>query len=169
MRVVKIEEKADSQSLSALLLKANLSTIQSEKALAALQALNPHVDITKVPAGTVLLVPDTPSFKVSASDPALGNALGEFQQVVLTALDETAANLKASTAARAAERADIMAVLKGAPLKRIIESDSALKQQVADATKALQEEEQADQAEETLARASKAALAKIAELRKRVG
>ena len=67
MRVVKIEEKADSQSLSALLLKANLSTIQSEKALAALQALNPHVDITKVPAGTVLLVPDTPSFKVSAS------------------------------------------------------------------------------------------------------
>jgi hypothetical protein len=62
-----------------------------------------------------------------------------------------------------------MAVLKGVPLKRIIESDSALKQQVADATKALQAEEQADQAEETLARASKAALAKIAELRKRLG
>ena len=38
MRVVKIEEKADSTSLSALLLKANLSTIQSERALAALQA-----------------------------------------------------------------------------------------------------------------------------------
>ena len=55
MRVVKIEEKANSESLSALLLKANLSNIQSEKALAALQALNPHVDITKVPAGTVLL------------------------------------------------------------------------------------------------------------------
>jgi hypothetical protein len=169
MRVVKIEEKADPKSLSALLLKANLSTIQSEKALAALQALNPHVDITKVPAGTVLLVPDMPSFKVSASDPVLGSALGEFQQVVRTALEQTAANLKAGTAARAAERADIMAVLKGAPLKRIIESDSVLKQQVADATKALQAEEQADQAEETLARASKAALAKIAELRKRVG
>lgn len=169
MRVIKIEEKADSQSLSALLLKANLSTIQSEKALAALQALNPQVDITNIPAGTVLLVPDTPSFKVSASDPALGNALGEFQQVVRTALDETAANLKASTAARAAERADIVAVLKGAPLKRIIESDSAVKHQVAEATKALEEEEQADQAEETLARASKAALAKIAELRERLG
>jgi hypothetical protein len=169
MRVVKLEEKADLTSLSTLLLKANLSTIQSEKALAALRALNPHVDITEVPAGTVLLVPDAPSFKVSASDPVLGNALGEFQQVVRTALDETAANLKASTAARAAERADIMAVLKGAPLRRIIEADSALKQQVADATKALQEEEEADKSEETLARASKAALAKIAELRKRLG
>src|SRR5262249_22363349 len=169
MRVVKIEEKADSESLSALLLKANLSTIQSEKALAALQALNPHVDLTKVPAGTVLLVPDMPSFKVSVSDPVLGNALGEFEQVVRTALEQTAANLKASTAARAAERADIVAVLKGAPLRRIIESDSALKQQVRNATKALQEEQQADQAEETLARASKAALAKIAQLRKRLG
>jgi len=72
MRVVKIEEKADSKSLSALLLKANLSTIQSEKALAALQALNPHVDITKVTTGTVLLVPDTPSFKVSAERPRAG-------------------------------------------------------------------------------------------------
>jgi hypothetical protein len=43
-----------------------------------------------------------------------------------------------------------------------------VKQQIADATKALQEEEQADQAEETLARASQAVLAKIAELRKRL-
>jgi len=169
MRVVKIEEKADSKSLSALLLKANLSTTQSERALAALHAVNPHVDITKVPAGTILLVPDTPSFKVSASDPVLGNALGEFQQIVRATLDQAGTDLKASSAARAAERAEIVAVLKGAPLRRIIESDSALKQQVADATKALQEEEQADQAEETLARASKAALAKIAELRKSLG
>jgi len=166
MRVITIEEKADSKSLSARLLKANLSTIQSEKALAALQALNPHVDITKVPAGTVLLVPDLPSFKVSASDSVLGDALGEFQQIVRTALEQAAANLKASTAARAAERADVAAVLESAALKRVIKSDSELKQQVADASKALKEEEQAGQAEETLARASKAALAKIAELRK---
>lgn len=169
MRVVKIEEKADSKSLSALLLKANLSATQTERALAALRVTNPHVDIAKVPAGTILVVPDTPSFKVSASDPVLGDALVEFQRIVRATLDQAGADLKASSAARAAERADIVAVLKGAPLRRIIESDSALKQQVADATKALQEEERADQAEETLARASKAALAKIAELRKSLG
>jgi hypothetical protein len=62
-----------------------------------------------------------------------------------------------------------MAVLKGAPFKRIIDSDSALKQQVADATKALQEEEQADRAEETLAGASRWRWRKLLELRKRVG
>ena len=59
-------------------------------------------------------------------------------------------------------------MLKGDALKRLIKSDGELKQQVADATKALKGEE-ADQAEEVLARTSKAALAKITELRKRAG
>lgn len=80
----------------------------------------------------------------------------------------SARSFAASRAARAAERAEITAVLKGDALKRLIESDGELKQQVADATKALKREE-ADQAEEVLARTSKAALAKITELRKRAG
>ncbi|MGZ8390373.1 MAG: hypothetical protein ACXWVL_07245, partial [Rhodoplanes sp.] len=90
------------------------------------------------------------------------------QKIVQTALDQAATNLKASRTARAAERAEITAVLKGDALKRLIESDGELKQQVADATKALKREE-ADQAEEVLARTSKAALPKITELRKRAG
>jgi hypothetical protein len=53
-------------------------------------------------------------------------------------------------------------------LRSLAPGPSCVKQQIADATKALQEEEQADQAEETLARASQAVLAKIAELRKRL-
>ena len=168
MRMVTIKDRTDFQALSARLLKANLSSPQSEKALESLRALNPHADIRDVPAGTVLLVPDTPGFKVSESDPVLGDALGELQRIIQTALDQAATNLKASRAARAAERAEITAVLKGDALNRLIESDSELKQQVADASRALKEEE-ADQAEEVLARTSKAALAKIAELRKRGG
>jgi hypothetical protein len=168
MRMVTIKDRTDFQALSARLLKANLSTPQSEKALASLRALNPHADIHDVPAGTVLLVPDTPGFKVSESDPVLGDALGELQKIIQTALEQAAANLKASRTARTAERAEITVVLKGDALKRLMESDGDLKQQVADASKALKEEE-ADQAEEVVARTSKAALAKITELRKRVG
>src|SRR5262249_17885880 len=88
---------------------------------------------------------------VHLSDSVLGDALGY-------GAGANGRQSKSEYRGPRGERADIAAVLKGAPLKRIIESDSALKQQVADATKALQEEEQADQAEETLARASKATL-----------
>ncbi len=167
MRMVTIKDRTDFEALSARLLKANLSSPQSEKALASLRALNPHTDMRDMPAGTVLLVPDTPGFKVSESDPVLGDPLGELQKIVQTALDQAAGNLKANRAARAAERAEITAVLKGDAIRRLMDLDGELKQQVADVSKVLKEEE-ADQAEEVLARTSKAALAKINELRKRV-
>lgn len=170
MRSITIKEATDSKALHALLLKANLSAQQTEKAIASLKALNPQVDLDKVKAGTVLLVPDMPSFKVSASTSVLGDALGEFQQVVRAALTSTAANLRTSTAARAAERADIMAALNGAPLKGVTDKDPALKQQVGKARDALkQEEKESAGAEDVLTNMTKAALGKIADLRKQKG
>src|SRR5262249_12488449 len=164
MRSITIKEATDSKALHALLLKANLSAPQTEKAIASLKALNPQVDLDKVKPGTVLLLPDMPSFKVSASTSVLGDALGEFQQVVKAALEATRASLHANTAARAAERADIMEVLDGAPLKTAVGKDAALKKQLGQAQEALkQEEKDAGKAEEILGNITKVALAKLAD------
>jgi hypothetical protein len=152
------------------LLSARLSSGQADSALAALQALNPHADFKKLRAGTVLLVPDAPSFKASASDSVAGETFDGFQQLVRSALGSATENLKAGNLERAGERDEVIEVTKRAAVKRIIDADAELKQQVTDATKAFKEDQQqAEQAEQDLAAASKAALAKLAELKKLLG
>ena len=88
-----------------------------------------------------------------------GETFAGFQRLVKSALSGAADNLKAGNAARASEREEFAAIVKRAAVKRMIDSDADLKQQVADAAKAHQDEgQQADQAEQTLVAASKAAL-----------
>jgi hypothetical protein len=158
------------QDLSGRLLKARLSSGQTASAIEALQALNPGVNLEQLTAGTVLFVPDTPSFKVSASDSVPGKPLDDLQQLMRQALDAAAKDLKAGNAARAAERADVIAAMKIDSVARILASDAELKQLAADATKAFtDDQQQADQAEQALAAASNAALAKLAELSKLLG
>ena len=87
MRMIVIKQETDLQGLSARLLSGRLASGKAHSALESLQALNPHVDLKKVAAGTVLLVPDSPSFKASASDSVPGNALSDFQELAQTGLE----------------------------------------------------------------------------------
>ena len=168
MRTLVIKQDTDIDALSSQLFKARLSAGQVKSALASLQAMNRHADFTKLRAGTVLIIPDSPNFKVSASESVQGGALDDFQHLARTALAQAAADVKASAAARAAERADVVAALKSAPLRRALESDAELKQQVEEAIKALkQDEQQMEEAEPLLAQVSKAAMSKLADLSKR--
>ena len=112
LRILVIRDKDKDTDLRDRLLSAALTSEQADSALEALQALNPHTDIRKPSAGTVLLVPDTPAFKASASVPVLGETFDSFQQLVKSALSNAAENLKAANAARAAERDEVMAVIK---------------------------------------------------------
>jgi len=156
--------------LTGLLLKANLSNAQTASAIDAVKALNPDVNLDQPAPDTVIFVPDSPSFKVSVSDPVAGGPLGDLQQLVRQVLDGAAKDLKAANAARAAERDDVAAALKVAAVARMIGDDAELKQQAADAVNAFKaDQQQADQAEQALAAASKAALAKLAEVTKLVG
>jgi hypothetical protein len=170
MRMLTIRHNTDLQGLSTLLLDARLSSARSDAALGALQAANPHADLKNLRAGTVLFVPEQPGFKVSASVSPSSDAFGDFQQMVRTALGQAADNMKTANAARANDLAAVTAAIKSAAVKRLIDSDRELAKQVADDTKALeQDQEQAKQGEQTLAQASRAALATLAELGKRLG
>ena len=90
--------------------------------------------------------------------------------MLIGALTDAANRLKTANAARAAERADLSAVLKSAAFKRAAGDDRDVLQQVGDAQKVLAAEEAEDkQAEETLTAMSKAALAALAQLTKVAG
>lgn len=169
MRMIVIKEDTDLEALSGTLLRARLGASKTDAALELLKALNPHV-VGRLRPGSVVLVPDEPSFKPSVTDPVANETFEDFRKLVHDDLLAAAKKLKTGNAARAAERAEVTATVKGAAGKRLIESDAELKQQVADATKAIKEEQQHDeQAAQSLEAASKAALAKLAELGKLLG
>lgn len=167
MRMLTIRDDTDLQSLSGLLLDARISSARAEAALDSLQAVNPHADLRNLRAGTVLFVPEAPGFKTAVSASPASGALGDFQQMVRSALAGAAEKLKAGNAAREDGRAAVAAVIRTAAIKRILDSDAELTKQAAEATKATAEDKDQDaQAERVLAAANKAALDKLAELGK---
>lgn len=170
MRMLVIKQETDLQALSTRLLSARLSSGKAESAIESLRALNPHLDLQKLAAGTVLLVPDTPSFKASASSSVAADVFDGFEQLVRSGLDAAAAKLKAGNEARAAQHADVAAVLKTSTVKRVIESDAELKQQLEAETKTFKEDQQrAAEAEQMLQDATKGARIDLAFLSKLLG
>jgi len=170
MRMLIIKQDTDLQALSGRLLTAKLSARQTDSALQSLQALNPHVDLKNVRAGTVLLVPDVPGFKTSATDVVHGAALGAFQQLVRDAVSGTAERMKAGDAGRAAERTQVSAALKAATLKRIVENDPELQKQISDVGHAFKTDQlEAEQAQQAMASVGKAAQDALTALGKVLG
>jgi hypothetical protein len=169
-RTFVVKTDMDIKSLSGSLLDARFSGAQAEAALQQLKLFNPHADLAKLRAGTVLFVPDTPGFKATAGTTTQTTPLQDFGALLAGALGDAARSTKAGNAARAAERADVAAILKSAAFKRIVGTDKDLAKQADDAQKAIASEEADDkQAEETVAAMSKAAAAALAGIGKLVG
>jgi hypothetical protein len=170
MRMLVIKQDADIHTLSARLLSAKLNSDQTKSAIASLQAFNPQVDFEKLGVGTVLLVPDTPSFKPSATSAVLNGAFGDFEKLVRSGLSDAAARMKADNAAHTADAGAVASVLRLAAVKRLIDADADLEQQVSSVTKTLKDDEQqSKEAEQTLVTASKEALAKLVQMGKFIG
>jgi hypothetical protein len=165
-----ITQDTDLDTLRTKLLSGRIAGAKAESALQSLQDLNPHADLKKLAPGTVLLVPETASFKSSASRSVGGGVLDEFQQLVRSDFASAAGKLKAANEARAADNAEVSAVLRIAAVKRIIDADPELKQQLDDAVKAFKtDQEEGAKAEQTLEAATKGALAELATLSKLLG
>jgi hypothetical protein len=162
-----IKQDTNLETLRDQLLVKRVSEDKAATAIDSLQKLNPHVDLKKLTPGTVLLVPETTSFKLSASDPMANDVVGEFQQLVRSGFEAAAAKLKNANDAGSAADAEVAAVLKTAAVKRILESDAELKEQAEEALNGFKEDqEQGEQAAQSLERAAKGALAELAALSK---
>ena len=169
-RMFVVKDNANLEALRGTLLSARLSDAQATSALADLQALNPHVDFKKVAPGTVLLVPDAPSFKASSSDSVVADALGGLEQVVRSQLAAAAKDQKSGAAVRAEQRSEVAAVQKAAAFRKVVDQDPELKEQLAQASRlAKDEEKEAAAAEDALESATKGALAELAALAKLLG
>ena len=150
---------ADSGGASAETAAANLS---------ALGRLNPHVaDLDRVPAGTVVFVP-AGSKSRGDGESIVEQSFGQFSEHVRQAVEASAKRVDAGHAALAEQQKEVVAALRSAAVKRQIDADADLQQQVKDAEAVFKADQQAartaEQAFETLPKDVAAELAALAKL-----
>lgn len=97
--------------------------------LARLQALNPHVDLAKVRAGSVLVLPNTPAFRDDQSDGVGADAWAALAADASAGLKARTEQLRSAAAARDAQRKEVQALLRSAAVKRQLDADTALRKQ----------------------------------------
>ena len=97
--------------------------------LTRLQALNPHVDLAKVRAGSVLVLPDTPAFRDDQSDSVGADAWAALAADASAGLKARTEQLRSAAAARDAQRKEVQALLRSAAVKRQLDADTALRKQ----------------------------------------
>lgn len=170
MRTLVITKAADRQTVLNRVVAGKANAAQTKAALQELQQLNPHLDINNLKPGAVILIPDAPNFNATEGDPVGSGTFEDFQQLVRSGLSDAAERLRSGDAARAADRSEVTATLKSPAIKRLLDSDQDLRQQIAEATKSFKEEQaQEDQDEKAVAASAKAVLAELAELGKVLG
>lgn len=123
-----------------------------------LKALNPHVNFSKLAAGTVLLVPDVPDLKPGATAAVGGDNVDELRDRITAGIAMTVSNVSSGAERIAADRKEVASAVKAAATKRVIESDPLLQQRLA----AADETFKATQKQTAEAQAALAELQKLA-------
>lgn len=169
-RTFVVKEDTTLDQLGGTLLDARSRGTRLETAMQELTALNPHADPAKVPAGTVLLVPDTPGFKPTAGTSVQSGALHDLQALLATALAGAAQGARTGLATRAAGRTEVATAMQTEEFKRLAGNDPELARQAeaAQAALATQEKEEGE-AEQAFAGIGKAATEALAQLAKQLG
>jgi hypothetical protein len=131
MRMFILKKGSDLQGMSAELLKSGAADTDTGRVtLERIKELNPHVDFQRLDAGTVLLVPDAPDIKAGAAASVGGEAFDGFVGDVRSGLGASSTRIKQGFERIADDRSAVSAALKTASLKRLVQSDPALKKQL---------------------------------------
>lgn len=150
MRMLVIKQNTDLQGLSASLMKKDGGEAQPA-VLARLAALNPHADLRRLVAGTVILVPDDPALDANNSLAVGGDIFGDLATELTAGLGLAAKRARAASDAASADRTAVTAVLRSAGVKRLVSGDEALKAQIEEAgTRAKLVQAQTDDAVKTI-------------------
>jgi hypothetical protein len=143
-----IKQATDLQGVSTQLLRRTAGE-GGAGALERLQALNPHVDFRRLAAGTVLLVPDSPEIKPSASRTLGGDPVDALVEDLSRGLKDQATRVRAMFKSQEDDRAAVAAALKTAAARRIVDSDPLLRDQLKAALQ--QSSDERKRAEQTVA------------------
>lgn len=143
------------------------STAGDNTPIDRLKALNPHIDFTRLGAGAVLFVPDGPELAQPGSRSIDGGSFDDFANELAEGLKSTVARARAGYEQGSADRSDVATVLKTAAVKRLVESDAALKAQLDEvATQFATDQRDAKEAIATLDAMQKSAATELAALAK---
>ena len=139
-------------------------------AIEQLKNLNPHVDFTKIDAGTVLLIPETSDFNDAASASLAGDVFNPLREQMLASVEVATSRVREGYAALLTEQKEVAVVLKSAALKRALESDPDLKPQIEAANQVLKRDQQAAKdAEKTMQTLQEQAAGELASLMQMLG
>ena len=150
------------------------SDVQQLRSRPDIEKLNPHVDFKKLETGTVLLIPDPPAAAAAgAAAEGLsiqGQAFEDLRVEVSKALEASGARVRRGYEALSEEAKELNATLKLAAVKRAVDADPELKQQV-DAAAAVFKQDAADAktADQTLRAIQQQATDELSALSKLLG
>ena len=148
------------------------SDVQQLRSRPDIEKLNPHVDFKKLETGTVLLIPDPPAAAGAAAEglSIQGQAFEDLRVEVSKALEASGARVRRGYEALSEEAKELNATLKLAAVKRAVDADPELKQQV-DAAAAVFKQDAADAktADQTLRAIQQQATDELSALSKLLG
>ncbi len=135
-----------------------------------LAALNPHIDVRRIEAGTVLFIPDDAGFADSESASVSGEAFGRLREELLESIDAASARALTAHEALLGEGKEVAGLLKSAVLNRAAEADPELKAQVDEAVATFKsDQQQAKEAARTLSTLQEQAVAELGLLARLLG
>jgi hypothetical protein len=143
MQTFVIREASDLAGLTAKLVDKR--SANASATLDRVKAMNPHVDFSKLKAGTVLILPDDPGLKRSDKDiqPFGAWALQEFAQAADQAFVSAAERIKANAETASGDRNALATSLRTNAVKRQAEGDPALAAQLQEVASASADEQKA--------------------------
>jgi HPt (histidine-containing phosphotransfer) domain-containing protein len=144
MRMIVIKQDTDLQALSGKLLASTPNA--TGPTLDRIKALNPHIDLQRIAAGSVLLLPDSPSLNHTETQPVGGDTFNTFTTTVTNGFEASVKGMQTDVSASADNINAVKEALSTPTIKRMVESDASLQQQFDQASKQLTAEQAQAQA-----------------------
>jgi hypothetical protein len=168
MRIFITKTDTDLTALGTTLLR---KPADAGAALENVRALNPHVeDFQDLPAGTVLLLPDTPSIKASAGTTVGTDNVDDLAADVGSGMKAIESRVTSREDDLQADHGAVRAALKTAAVKRLVDGDPALAKQLEAAeAEYKRQQKRVEEAKAELAEVQAAARAEFARLQKLLG
>ncbi|HEV8630789.1 MAG TPA: hypothetical protein VGV61_10765 [Thermoanaerobaculia bacterium] len=164
MRTIVVDERTDLEGLRKRLVGGK--TV-SAAALERLRSLNPHLDLAKIPAGSVLLLPDLPGVRKGETSSVTGDPFADLSATLLAGVDAAVARAREGGRALLAEQKEVGAAIKSAAFRRAVEADPELGEQAEAAARVFkQDQEEAKASAEDLKTLRQEAAAELAALAK---
>ncbi len=127
MRFIFIQEETSLKTLGAKLFRAGRE--DAPGAVERLKAANPHVDLSQLRAGTVLVVPDAPDFKTD-EDAVGATTFGDFAAEAVNAVKAGSARVQSGLVRDERAREQVDEVMDSSTVKALASKDEELQARI---------------------------------------